>query len=140
MNTERFNRAITKLVKAFFENDLAAADCRKCAVGNMCDGEGVWSNVFVTGIEGQVINEDQYIGLAKEIIDKTGYSWQELARIEKTFEENTALSWSDYFWCNKSEIMEDQYNGLMAVVDVLCEIEGFDEEVTNETKKLFVAT
>ena len=130
----RFDRAISKLVKAFFEGDLEKGDCARCAVGNICDGRNEWGDVFYTALEGQIIDIDNYFGLSKYVIDKTGYSWQELAKIENSFELNTEIHHNKYRRFSKSAIMEDQYNGLMAVVDVLCEIEGIE---SGETKKLF---
>lgn len=124
---ERFNRALKVLVQAFFNDTLAKGDCTKCAVGNMCGGEGVWTNVFFTPSDGtQRIYEDHYAGRAKEVIELTGYSWKQLAKIEFSFETNTRIGGNAYGRFTKQEIMEDQYRGLMAVVEVLCEIEGLD--------------
>lgn len=126
---ERFNRALKVLVQAFFNDTLAKGNCNKCAVGNICNGNLEWQEVFVTRFGVQEINPKNYCGDAKYTIDITGYTWQNLSKVEKAFEENTAIdTWRGYYDNNisKQEIMEDQYRGLMAVVEVLCEIEGLD--------------
>jgi hypothetical protein len=124
---ERFNKALKTLVQAFFNDTLAKGNCTQCAVGNMCGGRSDWSLVFITPSHGtQRIYEDWYDGNAKNVIDKTGYTWEELARIEFSFEKNTKINGREYDNFSKQEIMEDQYRGLMAVVEVLCEIEGLD--------------
>lgn len=133
---ERFNRAIAALVKAFFDGMLRKGDCTACAVGNICEGRSEWSNVFMTTSSGrQVLWTEEYTGIAKELINKTGYHWTELSRLEKAFEHNTRISGHDYLFTNQSAIMEYQYNGLMAVVSVLCEIEGIKE--VEKVKEMF---
>lgn len=150
--SDRFNKAISALVQAFFNETLAKGSCTACAVGSIiaanigatiekksfqCDMSlRPWIEVFATNGETghNEINEDAYVGRAKVLIDSTGYSWQELSSVENAFEVNTKISFSRYRFLNKEQIMEDQYNGLMAVVDVLCNIEGIE---SNETKKLF---
>ena len=144
----RFETAINKLVKAFFDGTLAKGDCTKCAVGNICDNKGDWSKVFMTTGYGSDVNPELYINNVliksvlgiylvlnpKDTIDKTGYSWEELALVESAFESNTKIHATKYYKHTEKELMQDQYNGLMAVVDVLCEIEGIE---ATETKKLF---
>jgi hypothetical protein len=153
-NSERFNRAIKALVAAFFNGTLAKGDCRACAVGNMVAcSKGVkldkkqfndisyetelifWRRVFFSNDERQVVRPDRYEGKAKELIDSTGYNWRELAKVEKAFEINTEIHSLKYPFFSKDEIMQDQYNGLMAVVSVLCEIEGIESQ--EEYKEMF---
>ena len=140
----RFKNAIDKLVYAFFNDELRKGSCKACAVGNICDGKEDWMYVFMTGTCGmQEIKECNYknylvlgslIYKPKIVIDETGYYWKELARVEKAFELNTKIRGSRYHNHTKQEIMQDQYNGLMAVVDVLCDIEGYNSK---EYKKMF---
>ncbi len=154
--SKRFNNAISALVKGFFNETLAKGDCSACAVGNIV-GESIgytptlkdpsfcedrifspnshWADVFVS-VEGhgQMIREYNYEGQAKENIDSTGYSWKELAKVEEIFELASKIHYENYRRFTKEEILQDQYNGLMAVVDVLCEIEGID---TKEYKDMF---
>lgn len=145
--SERFDRAIKALVKGFFNETLAKGSCAACAVGNIVaecidyklnknslnawSSAGLkcnayWGSVFTTTNGKQRLDFDSYIDQAKENINSTGYTIKELAKIEYAFETNTQITFNKYRTHSKKEIMEDQYNGLMAVVDVLCEIEGIN--------------
>jgi hypothetical protein len=140
---KRFDRTIKALVKGYMNDTLATRICTACAVGNIiaeCNNyivkkeinnwftkEGPdkypkWDDVFITYIDRQKIYEDDYKGEAKRQIDSTGYTWEELAQVEFTFEKTQG----------------DMFTKLMAVVEVLCNIEGFNDEVAKETKELFV--
>jgi hypothetical protein len=147
---ERFDRAINALVTAFLQGTLAKGACHACAVGNICaaslnfkvkTGQGRlnprfyweapyvgadWSNVFHTRIESgeQRLNINRYVGAAKEEIDATGYSLEQLMLIEKAFESNTHIIYERYRRYSQAEIDADQYAGLVAVFNTLCEIEG----------------
>jgi hypothetical protein len=152
----RFDRAIKALVSAFFDETLAKGTCYACAVGNIvakciggkviktsnsftCDIDNTtWENVFITEMFRQRTCPENYEINAegcKDQIDATGYSWTELAKVEKAFEKNTIIAWKGYTDYTKDEIMQDQYNGLMAVVEVLCEIEGIVN--VSEYKEMF---
>lgn len=152
MASKRFDNAISALVKAFFDGTLGKGNCCACAVGNICAaainekpslkfgyiGNSMkWRFVFVTfSSEGQREfpsgNYKYQEGI--DLINKTGYSKVELMKVELAFELNTKIDWKKYPLADKSEIMQDQYNGLMSVVDVLCEIEGIESA---EYKKMF---
>jgi N-acetylglutamate synthase/N-acetylornithine aminotransferase len=68
--------------------------------------------------------------------DLTGYSVEELAKIEFAFETNTKISFVNYFNSTEEQIMEDQFNGLMAVMDVMIELDDVKEgEKYKETFK-----
>lgn len=153
----RFDRTIQALVTAFFQGTLVKGDCRACAVGNIvahCNQIklnvhkilkdpvnynkqiGEWRKVFVTDEDGfQKTRPENYEGLSRIIIDSTGYQWMELAKIENAFEKSTKFYERSYTKLNTVEIMQDQYNGLMAVVEVLCEIEGIENP--SEYKEMF---
>ena len=139
-NKELFTKTVNILVDAYFKNTLQHGNCAACAVGNIiacnmgikfristvCDGfytwDGLkvsWNKVFVTPFN--------YEGEAKEQIDSTGYTWQELAKVEFAFE--TA-------YVGKSED-DYMFNGLMAVVDVLIEIHEGNETEKVTAKELF---
>jgi len=148
----RFDEAIKALVKGYFEESLIRGSCAACAVGNIIANAmnediivtkgvtgsvkdyGTWKGGFnileswftVFGSRGmfgeQYILESNYRGVPREQIDSTGYSYKELARVEKAFESKG----------------EDMFTGLMAVVDVLCEIEGKSQEEAKEYKEMFV--
>lgn len=83
-----------------------------------------WAAVFSTSLQVQIIEMNNYKGKAKEQIDSTGYTVEELARIEYAFE--TASKKGDYM-----------YNGLMAVVDVLADIHNVDLSSKEVSKELF---
>lgn len=143
-NEQLYNKTIGILIKAYQEDTLRHGDCKACAVGNICES-GSWSDVFVTTstnkdisststghrIKGDMIqrirpsfyNIDTYV---KQVIDTTGYTWQELADIEFAF-ETADKGQSDDDW---------MFNGLMDVVDVLNRI----HEVENKelSKELFI--
>ncbi|QJW91564.1 hypothetical protein HNV11_20365 [Spirosoma taeanense] len=147
----RFDRAISALVKGYLNGTLAKGHCAACAVGSLV-AEGVggkvfrkkrlllgqtydcsvpnsdWQDVFVTYLNRpQIQRPYRYTGAAKIQIDSTGYTWQELALVEEAFEMNTKLHFKTYPICTPEEIDTDQYNGLKAVFEVLCEIEGITD-------------
>jgi hypothetical protein len=155
--SKRFNNAITALVKGFFEGTLFKNSCSACAVGNMvayslnykidndkgnnwADGTmTAWDSVFTTSYGKQKFLPDRYVDEAKEQIDSTGYTVDELAKVEFAFETHTKIDWCDRKHFTQERLMADQFNGLMAVVDVLMEIEGMDKTV-NDYRKLFEYT
>jgi hypothetical protein len=148
--TQRFEKAYNALYNAFMNDTLAKDTCIACAVGNIVadamagkvyrNSDGVWkctmdnkwwSDMFMTSFDGQrikTIKEDPNVkNLRKRIYILTGYKWNELAKIEKAFENNTKISHLHYNEHTKKEIMEDQFNGLMAVMDVLIELDEIKE-------------
>lgn len=133
--SKRFTNAVTKLYNAFHKGELTYFSCHRCAVGNMCDNRAEWSDVFA-GIEHpnhieSEIRLDAYKGVAKRVINKTGYSVRELAMVETTF-YNASL--------NEDRRIDERlyFNGLCAVVEYLCELEGIpnvmDYKALFETK------
>lgn len=138
-----FNHTMDLLVKAYMNDTLKHAECEACAVGNICRGDSQWNSCFIT-VEGKQIRakEDEIIvrsafGIIKvtslydpknpkdaieikrqsiDLIASTGYSIDELARIEFTFEKAMRGKNSDDY----------MFNGLMAVLDVLAEIHEID--------------
>lgn len=154
----RFNNAINALVQAFFNDTLAKDSCAACAVGNMvaygfgkklnpCNlnetvrsKDGVdnraWIKAFYTANGQQKFFREAFVDSGVLTCARaTGYSVRELAKVEYAFETNTRIVAIDYGLHTKSEIMQDQYNGLMAVVEVLCELEGIEDPA--EYKELF---
>ena len=152
-----FEHSIDVLVKAFMNNTLEHNNCCACAVGNLvADGIGIkvvpfkgivtkakwesendsvsiekgWPLVFMTDDKKQKKRSYNYKDLAKKQIDSTGYTWQDLAKIEFAFETADKGN-SDDDW---------MFNGLMAVVDVLAEIHGIDLEKKEEAKSMFKKT
>lgn len=145
MNKPTFEKTVDILVKAYLNDTLSHAACTRCAVGNIVEasignfsasmpfdnGEGGWgwSNVFCTeeSTKKQRIFPENYIDEAKLQIDSTGYTWQELAKVENAFE-----------LVNGKTRDQRMFAGLMAVVDVLAEIHNVDLTVREEAKSLFV--
>lgn len=147
-NESLYQDTVDILVNAYFNNTLAHGYCTACAVGNIVaancgfnlerntmewlDGDdtttGKWSFVFMTTNNIQCVLPHLYQDEARRQIDSTGYTWQELAKIEYAFESAPR---------GKSED-EWMFNGLMAVIDVLDEIhENKELEVTKSTKLKF---
>lgn len=149
-NIDKFNETVGILVKAYMNDTLRHMDCAACAVGNIC-GSMKWRFIFCTNTDtnlqvvlGQSFAEkNEPLGFwsrcdkskfykdGLETIEKTGYTVNELARIEYAFE---AAEWE--------EMIEDDevwmFNGLMAVVDILAEIHGIDLQQKESAKLMFV--
>jgi len=154
----RFNEAIKALVKGYFDGTLIKTDCRACAVGNIVanalgvnivDGDFIgasgetlkswekkavditpkfsWPAITpecswpaaVWPVRGLVLRDPEKEGI--EQVELTGYDEFQMADVERAF-----------------MLQEDMYEGLMAVVDVLCEIEGKSQEEVKEYKEMFV--
>jgi hypothetical protein len=141
----KFADTVAILVKAYLNNELKHGDCECCAVGNIVhaagykkyyhekmqlDSCGIWKNVFCTddGVQQWRTYRDEYYFAGIQCIESTGYSTEELARVEYAFEKASDSESND----------ERMFNGLMAVVDVLAEIHGIDLKQAEEAKQLFV--
>lgn len=150
--TKRFEFAYNALVQAFFDGTLAKGTCTACAVGNMvaaandfsierietedeimfeCDYTvEQWSNLFFTTSQRQWrrghATKDEDVKIALSLIEKTGYSEDELAKIEFAFETHTQILSGIYHKHSEQEILEDQYNGLCAVFEVLCKLDNVE--------------
>lgn len=134
-----YQRTTDILFQAYFNDTLKHNDCSKCPVAllilagggdkfsywwdsyygpNGIEGlEEAWSSVFLTRGPIQTIHPENYQGIAKQIIDSTGYTWQDLAKIEFAFE-------SAPHGMNEDDHV---YNGLVAVLEVLKEIHGISD-------------
>ena len=96
----------------------------------------IWGRAFYTSNRHQKFDEawlSHYI--VSQTIKATGYNYKELMRIEKTFETNTRISLQVYSIYDKKAILEDQFNGLMAVMDVLMDIHECDDNSVKEDFK-----
>jgi hypothetical protein len=117
MIPKRFEQAVENLVKAYFNGTLEKRSCTKCAVGNICQANtGLWHTAIQEFREYGFIAEDWLLDELKNIESFTGYSVEQLEKLESVFENNTE---------NSSE--KEQYKGLCAVFDKLCEIEGIED-------------
>jgi len=118
MASQRFESAVNKLVNAYFKGTLEPGSCAKCAVGNICgaDYTSMWYSALLC------VREDISIGnferkVIDGVINSTGYSIHEIDEIEKAFEKSTGVE----------DTEENQYKGLCAVFDKLCELEGISD-------------
>lgn len=156
-HSERFNNAINALVKGYFNDTLGKGSCVACAVGNIvayCNNLTIIKKkctTFLSGLEytNLKVNTDfemdnwysllsQYRigGSTNTIVEKTGYTLNEISKIECAFEEATKISFVNYDDYSKETVSEDQFNGLMAVVEVLCKLDNIVE--VQEIKEMFV--
>jgi hypothetical protein len=157
--TQRFEKAYNALYNAFMNNTLAKGSYRACAVGNIvADAMGGnvykeksgfeygcnvinswWSEMFITTHCGQSITTTRQnldvTDYRKRIKNLTGYTWKELAKVERVFEQNTKINHQRYCEYSEKDIMEDQFNGLMAVMDVLIKFDNVEEG--NKCKETF---
>jgi hypothetical protein len=152
--TERFKKTYDALYNAFMTDTLAKGTCTACAVGNIvaaaqggtvkkdltCDTENkFWGSLFFTDVitgkqhKGYIENaQNIFIIEKKEEFEKlTGYTVEEMAQVEWAFETNTTIDmmeYPEYYRNNKDhKIMEDQFNGLMAVMDVLIKLDEVEK-------------
>lgn len=137
-NKELFDKTVSILVKAYQIGTLEYMDCARCAVGNLVKahcGDDEWSGGWSCVIElGQGVLTDnfkKYPAVIKKL-QSTGYSVQHLAAIEKAFFEGTG---SGFSLLSKDD---ENFNGLMAVVDTLMEIHEATPEQVTKAKQLFV--
>lgn len=146
---EKFHHTVGILVKAYLNDTLEHANCHACAVGNMVaatqgiklirlsSGAVRWADDriprwFDSLSFGEVYKESNTIERDKKEAESTGYTYEEIARIEHAFEYMREES-TDF-----NDIDFDGYKGLMAVVDVLADIHKVDLSVKEEAKAMFV--
>lgn len=154
--SKRFNNAISALYDGFFKNTLVKGTCSACAVGNIVaraagcsvvkDNDLVGHAFYHSSGEsnvywGMLFNTDNYgmqrfskpsnvgtefLALALRNIKPTGYTVSQLGAVEKAFERASRIVYTDYEYYTEDEIIQDQYKGLVAAIEVLCAIEGVD--------------
>jgi len=155
--TERFTRVYNILLEAYFNGTLAAGNCAACAVNNIiCNYKGiqitkeianyidnkgthpskyypiVWMDVFGMG---EIYENLPYTNTAKKDLERLlPYTVKELALIERTFEKNCKIKVWRYEEFSEQEILEDQFNGLSAVVDVLLELDNITPDISYNNK------
>jgi len=162
--TERFRKAYDSLVRAFFEGTLAKGTCIACACGNIIF-DAVGEPVTKQDLEIHILEENEHLvrhklrradelwGNFREVsgslnnmmygaraktenmINVAGYTAKEFARIEQAFETNTSISYRYYPHRSQEDILEDQYRGLCAVVDVLMELDNINEKADEYKNK-----
>lgn len=131
---ELYKQTEEVLYTAYFDDTLKHANCCYCAVGNICAASSkitgvereAWSSLFITtGLPGMKIQSvftfSEYEPRdveAMELIEATGYTKNELKKIEWAFEStDPGSSEEDYM-----------FNGLVAVLEVLKDIHGITKE------------
>jgi len=145
--TQRFKRAYNALVDAYFNDTLECADCSACAVGNIvaagiggtvtkvfeefyefdiyeCDkGNDYWSDIFCGGEYGSEWDNNE---LCERLFNDTGYPKEELMMVEQLFIQGVSR-------CRGTKD-ERNYQGLCAVVEYLCKLDGIAEPETYKAK------
>jgi hypothetical protein len=102
-----FQQTVNVVVQAYLNDELMHGECEMCAVGNivhaagfprynrskmLMDSCGMWKNVFCTNPDtlkqafGNVYENGNYFIAGMRMIEATGYTTQELARVEFAFE------------------------------------------------------
>lgn len=142
--TQRFEKAYSALVNAYFNGTLVKGMCTACAVGNIvADAQGgvisvnngirctthsnFWGALFATHRDMQVNRISIYPQEADRLLSLTGYTAHELAEVEFAFETNTKIHVNMYEVVCEQFILQDQFNGLCAVVDVLLELDNITD-------------
>lgn len=65
--------------------------------------------------------------ISDNVKELTGYNTEELTQIENAFEYNTKIGFSSYPYTSIQDVLEDQYNGLVAVFEVLCKLDNISD-------------
>lgn len=135
-----FENTMDILVKAYLNDTLEHDDCTACAVGNIIKAQGwpvsdssltkydglnnsSWKLLFYTTAKKQIVNRNFHkedLILAKQnalkVIKSTGYTVDQLARVEFAFET-----------ADKGQNNDDwMFNGLIAVLEIVAQIHGVD--------------
>jgi hypothetical protein len=136
--TKRFDEAEAVLYKAFNEGTLNANDCTACAVGNMCNTDNKW---YMGNSLTEIRDKDSYEGGSPK---HEYYKGLELFQVERVFlkaHQDYALEFgviqtpcelfSNHIQGKILKNKQAQFNGLMAVLNYLAElddIETIDEQ------------
>jgi len=156
MKNERFFRAYNALVDAYINNTLKAYCCTACAVGNIVgaacgkkpstDSGNLWSDGSLTKWPnvrfdiGTFTNNYHGIKNAMPEIEPTGYSPQEIVKIEEIFmdafskiKNEAGINFATYM---ENPSLIDQTPALYAVVDYLYSLEDWDSDNTEAKEAL----
>lgn len=137
----RFNKAVTRLYDAYYDNKLKAKNCAACAVGNICGRDSDWSFVIVTesfktSYTQTIVSSADFDSFNDGLrnIKETGYSVEELAKVERIFLDTTICS-------KEGETKETQMDGLLNVVEYLASLDNIEpfkimEEFKSNTLEL----
>lgn len=126
--TARFDRAVQKLYTAFHNGTLHPECCRQCAVGNILDNTDSWKHLS----DEHGATQLNYIGRVHETLGRrfNGYKPSELLRIEHSFLKACGYQLPIRHYNQKPGKPNDKevlFNGLTAVVKLLCELDGVND-------------
>lgn len=130
-----FEKTVDILVKAYLSGTLEHGNCCACAVGNIiadsCNYKYIKSHSSCqewTWLMARPVWYKDGVGVIYcDQIESTGYTLDQLQRIEKAFED-----------VYKIRSMDPMFQGLMQVLDVLADIHKIDLTVKEQAKQLFV--
>lgn len=137
MNTSRrLDQAISKLYKAFHNNELHPECCQKCAVGNILDHTDAWKHL--SDDHGSL--NLNYLGMVHQNLGRTfnGYSPMELLQIEASFLKGCGYTLPLHHKNKKPKNPTDKdtlFNGLSETVALLCKLDGVENVM--DYSKLF---
>jgi len=131
--TKRFDEAEAVLYKAFNEGTLNANDCTACAVGNMCNTDNKW---HMGNSLREIRDKDSYGGGSPK---HKYYKGLELFQVERVFlkahqdyglefgmiQTPDELIYGSIIW-KLLENKQAQFNGLMAVLNYLAELDNIE--------------
>lgn len=147
-----FDHTVSILVQAYLNDTLNKRCCTACAIGNLVAAErgtkqirrdeiaGIWTDNGVRlmiRFDNNMYRDGTYPEWFDKLYDyrrtgrgeynEIGYTLHEINLIEEAFERP-----------NTGTQDEQEFNGLMAVLETLAEIHGIDLATKEEAKKLFV--
>lgn len=133
---KRVELALIKLYNAYHNNRLNPEDCTACAVGNILDNHDSWKHLSDQHGSLQL----NYVGKVHQNLGRkfNGYTPEELLKIEKVFLEACGFKTPLCHYNPKpvNPLSKDNlFNGLSAVVDLLCKMEQMDNVM--DYSKLF---
>jgi hypothetical protein len=143
----RFESAIKKLVKAYFNNTLTKGDCKRCGTGTLVGGSEWADAATIISSEDQPSNKWKVPSrkTIEEVMSTNENDPNEIKRLADTREKEVnecieksekASGYSIYelleieqaFEQNTNRSDEDmQYKGLCAVFEKLCELDGIED-------------
>lgn len=128
----RLEKAIQKLYTAFHNNELDPECCRRCAVGNILDGQDAWKNL--SDYHGSL--KLNYVGIVNQNLGKrfNGYTPLELMQIEATFLQSCGYSIPLKSNSKRPKNPKDKdllFTALCATVQLLCQLDKVDNVMDN---------
>lgn len=139
---ELYENTVNKLLDAYNNGELISGVCEKCAVGNLCEGNN-WVYAIVRYRHGLGLSDNAIVARMEEqsinVIAKTGYTIEEISRIERVFERaciNKLDEVSPFPGMSRRVFRKSQEvskAGLDAVLDLLKEIHEKEEVKIEQT-------